>query len=151
MDLTGPGGTEHQRPSVPSALKHNLASVRLKAHVQHAVRLIQHPVRHPLQVDPDVLAEIQQGRSPSELSEAGCLRLNVRFSLIGNEPAFTTSLDQTIANSALNAGQHGSATEGRMNLVPTGSIVSSWRHPGRSGHFHCIPFSCNTEAEEMDG
>ena len=101
MDLRGPGGGQHQRPSVPSALKHNLASVRLEAHVQHAVRLIQHLVRHALQVGPDVLAEVQLWRSPSPLSEAGCLRLNLRVSRIGNELAFTTSLDQTFANSAL--------------------------------------------------
>ena len=60
MDLRAPGGGQHQRPSVPSALKHNLTSVRLEAHVQHAVRLIQHPERHALQVGPDVLTEIQQ-------------------------------------------------------------------------------------------
>ena len=32
---------------------------------------------------------------------AGCLRLNLRVSRIGNELPFTTSLDQTVADSVL--------------------------------------------------
>ena len=36
-----------------------------------------------------------------------------------------------------------------MKLVPTGSIISSSRPQVGCGHFYCIPFTCNTDAEEM--
>ena len=45
-----------------------------------------------------------------------------------------------------------------MKLVPTastilsrGSIISSWGPQVGCGHSCCIPFSCNTDAEKMDG
>ena len=38
-----------------------------------------------------------------------------------------------------------------MNLVTTGSIISSWRPQVGCGQSNCIPFTCNTDAEEMDG
>ena len=28
-----------------------------------------------------------------------------------------------------------------MNLVPTGSIISSWRPQVGCGHFYCVPFT----------
>ncbi len=42
LDLLGPGGGPEQRLAVGADLAHNLADLGLKAHVQHAVGLVQH-------------------------------------------------------------------------------------------------------------
>mmetsp|Transcript_52496 Transcript_52496/g.162348 ORF Transcript_52496/g.162348 Transcript_52496/m.162348 type:complete len:392 (-) Transcript_52496:39-1214(-) len=70
LHLTRPSGAPHQCLSVGSDLRDNLPHLRLEAHVQHAVRLVQHEVRDALQVGVAVLEEVDQppGRRDDDLN-----------------------------------------------------------------------------------
>ncbi len=46
LDLARPGGREEERLALRGDGAHDLLDLRLEAHVQHAVRLVQHQVAH---------------------------------------------------------------------------------------------------------
>mmetsp|Transcript_24080 Transcript_24080/g.52123 ORF Transcript_24080/g.52123 Transcript_24080/m.52123 type:complete len:251 (-) Transcript_24080:57-809(-) len=62
LDLHGEGGGEHESLPLPrhSLLLHDFADLRLEAHVEHSVRLVQHQEAHDLQPHPAPLDEVHQ-------------------------------------------------------------------------------------------
>eukprot|EP01136_Pigoraptor_vietnamica_P021211 Opistho-1_new@71114 len=72
LHLLRPRRAPHQRLTVGPNLRHNLAKLRLKPHVQHAVRLIEHEVRHATQRRLPHLHEINKttGRRNHNLATA---------------------------------------------------------------------------------
>ena len=50
LHFFGPRRREHERLAVRANLLDNLANLRLKAHIQHTVRLIHHQIRHTTQI-----------------------------------------------------------------------------------------------------
>ncbi len=60
LHLTRPGGRPEERLPIGADLADDLADLRLKTHIQHAVRLVQHQVGHPAQVGGASLKEINE-------------------------------------------------------------------------------------------
>ena len=63
---------KHKQAGVTACLRHNLADLRLKPHVEHAVGLVQHQVGHPPQVGDARLEHVDQppGRRDHNLHPA---------------------------------------------------------------------------------
>ena len=59
-DLLGPGRGPHERLAVRPDLAHDLAELGLEAHVEHAVRLVEHEVRHAAEVRHAGLEEVDE-------------------------------------------------------------------------------------------
>eukprot|EP00958_Prasinococcus_capsulatus_P000257 scaffold20_cov361-Prasinococcus_capsulatus_cf.AAC.14 len=72
LHLLGPRGGPVQGLAVGAYLVHDLPDLRLEAHVQHAVRLVQHQVRHPAQVGDPRLQHVDEaaGRGDADLHAA---------------------------------------------------------------------------------
>mmetsp|Transcript_110009 Transcript_110009/g.350887 ORF Transcript_110009/g.350887 Transcript_110009/m.350887 type:complete len:537 (+) Transcript_110009:384-1994(+) len=60
LHLPRPRGAPHQRLPVRADLRGDLPHLRLEAHVQHAVRLVEHEVGHALQVGVAALQEVDE-------------------------------------------------------------------------------------------
>uniref|UniRef100_A0A182VNE2 Uncharacterized protein n=1 Tax=Anopheles merus TaxID=30066 RepID=A0A182VNE2_ANOME len=76
LHLLGPGGGPHKNLTIRPDVVEDLADLRLEAHVQHAIGLVQHQVRYPLQGRGAGLEEIDQptGRGDHDLDAAAQIR-----------------------------------------------------------------------------
>uniref|UniRef100_A0A182TCZ2 Uncharacterized protein n=1 Tax=Anopheles melas TaxID=34690 RepID=A0A182TCZ2_9DIPT len=76
LHLLGPGGGPHKNLTIRPDVIEDLADLRLEAHVQHAIGLVQHQVRYPLQGRGAGLEEIDQptGRGDHDLDAAAQIR-----------------------------------------------------------------------------
>uniref|UniRef100_A0A8W7PAS2 Uncharacterized protein n=1 Tax=Anopheles coluzzii TaxID=1518534 RepID=A0A8W7PAS2_ANOCL len=76
LHLLGPGGGPHKNLTIRPDVIEDLADLRLEAHVQHAIGLVQHQVRYPLQGRGAGLEEIDQptGRGDHDLDAAAQVR-----------------------------------------------------------------------------
>mmetsp|Transcript_25827 Transcript_25827/g.62710 ORF Transcript_25827/g.62710 Transcript_25827/m.62710 type:complete len:278 (+) Transcript_25827:319-1152(+) len=82
-----PGSGKHERLTVWSNLRNNLLELRFEAHIQHAVRFIEHKVSHALEVSGTLLEKVDQSPRCSNynfdsafevsgLSRLGCTAVN---------------------------------------------------------------------------